>query len=219
MNTFFYNKIPRYFIENLTAVREPIDNLWNVLVVIEAINSSPDCLIKSYEHGFDIALFSTNFKRFLIKKIDGYFSMSNPFQVIVGDENISFTCDIIKESVSGIFISIMKNAITTYKENNYSHEESILSMSYNFNLEIAECIKYYDAFVYLISGEHGYFRFDDDPVNSNNHIHPRYHLDIFCTNSSTLKIGTQKIADLSTFMALADKTIDKKYLADSPLVL
>ncbi|MEL4293401.1 hypothetical protein [Shewanella xiamenensis] len=219
MSAYFYNRIPLYFIDNLIAVREPIDNLWNILVVIEAINNSPDCLVDNYNNGFDIALFSSNFKRFLINKSDGYFSMSNPFQVLIEDGMVSFTCDVINEPVNGIFISILKNAITTYKESSYSHEESILSMSYNFNLEIPVCIKYYDAFISLISSEHGYFRFDDDPEHSDAHIHPRYHFDIFCTNSSALKIGMHKIADLSTFMALTDKTIDKKYLVDLPQLL
>lgn len=203
----------------MVAVREPVDNLWNVLVVVEAINCDPYYSPTADDNNFDLALFTQNCQRFLVKKADGYFSMSNPFHVIVQGDVISFNCDQLQERVGGMLVSILKNAITTFKHDGHSHENIIVSLSENFGLDIQESIRYYDTFASLISEEHGYFRFDDDDVNANGHIHPRYHFDIFCTNSSALKVGTTRVDEIDYFLSLADKTVEKKYLADSSQVL
>ncbi|CAH1553612.1 hypothetical protein [Vibrio rotiferianus] len=220
MSTFYFNDIPSHVLNRLIAVREPVDNLWNVLIVVEAINCAPQ-YHQIADDPFDVAVFTQNCQRFLVQKEDGYFSMSNPFQVIIQDNTntMHFNCDQLQEQVGGMLISILKNAITTFKNEGHSHENIIVSISENFGLDVQESIRYYDTFASLISEEHGYFRFDDDPNNINGNIHPRYHFDIFCTNSSALKVGTPCLVGTDYFLALADKTVEKKYLADSTQIL
>lgn len=217
MSKFYFNEIPSHALEEIVAVREPVDNLWNILVVVEAINHYPIYSIND-ENLSKVAIFTENCDRFLIRNETGYFSMTNPFQIVIHESILSFNCDQLQESVGGMLISILKNAITTFKTESHSHENIIVSISENFSLDISESIRYYDTFTSLLSEEHGYFRFDDDDKNKNGHIHPRYHFDIFCTNTSTLKIGTPKVADMTYFLALVDKAINKKYLADSDQV-
>ncbi|MEZ9495682.1 hypothetical protein AB4170_25345 [Vibrio splendidus] len=218
MSVFYYDGLPLHFMRRLRAVRDPLDNLWNILVLVEAINSYPEKRKDSDTDGFDVAVFTKDFHRFLVKKDDGYFSMSNPFQVLLGDDDISFNCDQLEEAVSGRFISIMRNAIQTVQENIYSHDDIVLSLHENFGMTWTEAAEYSDTFASLISDDHGYFRFDDDLDNQNGDIHPRYHFDIFFKNSSTLKVGYDRFAELDCFLSLADKNVDKKYLLDSALI-
>ncbi|WP_244899704.1 hypothetical protein [Shewanella japonica] len=198
--------------KRLCAVREPYDNLWNTLILIEAINSCPDLRTEHYEGGFDVAIFTKDLDRFLIKKSDGYFSMSNPFQVVLGDNEISFNCDLLEEPVSGRFISIMRNAIETVRGGIFSHDDIVLSLHENFNMDWSEAAAYSDTFASIIAGDHGYFRFDDDENNEDGHIHPRYHFDIFFRNSSSIKIGYDRVAGVECFLSLTDKNHPKKYL-------
>ncbi|HHG3472003.1 hypothetical protein HYN47_15540 [Vibrio parahaemolyticus] len=218
MSIFYYKNFPTHFMQRLRSVRDPVDNLWNVLVLVEAINSHPEKQIETGEDGFDVAVFTKDFHRFLVRKDDGYFSMSNPFQVHLGNNEISFNCDVLEEAVSGRFISIIRNAIQTVHGNIYSHNDIVLSLHENFGMEWTEAAKYSDTFASLLSDDHGYFRFDDDPDRQNGDVHPRYHFDIFFKNSSSLKVGYDKFAELQCFLALADKNYPKKYLLDSNLI-
>jgi hypothetical protein len=87
-----------------------------------------------------------------------------------------------------------------------------LDLVANFHLEVTEASNYLDAFLHLISEDHGYFRFDDDLGHANGHIHPRYHFDFFCKNSTSVKIGKDKYADIDCFYSLFDSTQAKHYL-------
>ncbi|EGR0392111.1 hypothetical protein OC506_03740 [Vibrio vulnificus] len=214
MSVFYYCNIPKHYMAGFKAVRNSLDNLWNVLQLAEIVNSCPENTEGGCKNNFDVAIFTNDFHRFVVKKEDGYFSMSIPFQVIVEDGHVSFNCDLNEQPVSGKFISIMRNAIQTADGNLHSHEDVILSINENFNVEFAEATEYYDTFAALISEEHGYFRFDDDEVNANGDIHPRYHFDIFYKNNSSLKIGYDKTADIDCLISLADKVTPKKYLTD-----
>lgn len=214
MSTFFFKDIPLHFEKKLLAVRDSLDNFWNILAIIEAINSFPSTQVDNDEQGFDIAIYTKDSNRFLVKKTDGYFSMANPFQIIVSNETISFNCDQAEEIVSGRFIAIMRNAIETARSRYFSHDDIALSLANNFELSVDEAISYTDSFCSLISSEHGYFRFDDDSENENAHIHPRYHFDIFYKESASLKIGYKRKAGTDCFLSLTNKSLPKKYLSD-----
>ncbi|MBY7667251.1 hypothetical protein [Vibrio anguillarum] len=196
------------------AVRNSLDNLSNILQLAEIVNSFPQNTEGADKDNFDVAIFTEDFHRFVVKKIDGYFSMSIPFQVLVEDDHISFNCDLLEQAVSGRFISIMRNAIKTVDGNFHSHEEVIFSINENFNADYEEATAYYDTFAALISEDHGYFRFDDDEGNEDGHVHPRYHFDIFYKNNSSLKIGYDRLAGVDCLVTLADKASPKKYLLD-----
>ncbi|KOO58068.1 hypothetical protein WH43_09640, partial [Rheinheimera sp. KL1] len=69
-------------------------------------------------------------------------------------------------------------------------------------------------FFHLISEDHGYFRFDDDAANENGKVHPRFHLDFFLKNSSTLKIGLDRGISLETVISMFDPTRPKWFLRE-----
>ncbi len=214
MTAFFYKDIPQYQFNQFVAVRDAYDNLLNLLNLVEIINTCSHCNVNEYKEGddFDLVIFSGEYCRAIIKNGEGCFSMAIPFQIIESSNIISFNLDVIGEEVSGQFISIMRNALRTSKNTVFSNEEIILSLTENFNLEVQDAIFYYDAFVYLIAEDHGYFRFDDDIANEDGAFHPRYHFDFFCKNTSSVKVGLDNPADLKCFYALLDSKHPKHYL-------
>jgi len=212
MSAYFYREIPQYQMSGFCAVRNSLDNLANILKLAEIINTCQYCRVEDEEMGFDVAVFSGEYRRALIKKDDGYFSMSIPFQIVNSGDRIIFNSDYLEEEVSGRFISMMRNCIQTLKESSLSHEGVIYSLTQDFNLVISDAIRYYDAFASLISEDHGFFRFDDDPHNEDGDIHPRYHFDIFYKNTTSIKIGYDRVADIGCFYSLFDGSIPKMYL-------
>ncbi|EPS4549119.1 hypothetical protein ACVEVU_002284 [Morganella morganii] len=220
MSVYFYNSIPKYYMDRFKAVRGSLDNLFNVLQAIEIVNCCHSCNVENIKGDldFDLAIFTGDFHRFLIRKDDGYFSMAIPFQVIIEGETISFNSDLLQENVGGHVISILRNAISSTLDSSHSHEEVILSIVDNFNLSFPEALLYYDTFTSLLANDHGYFRFDDDEEHENGHVHPRYHFDVFYKNTSSIKIGYDKYDTLDCFYSLVDKNIPKKYLASDSLV-
>lgn len=212
MSTYFYREVPSYQKSKFCAVRDSLDNLSNVLMLAETINNCPHCRVENDDTGFDIAVFTGEHRRALIKKEDGYFSMSIPFQIVNSGDRIILNSDYLGEEVSGRFISIMRNAIQTIRGNSHSHEDIVLSLADDFNLGVPDATRYYDAFAALIAEDHGYFRFDDDPSNEDGDIHPRYHFDIFYKNTTSIKIGYDRLAGIECFYSLFDSSTPKKYL-------
>lgn len=212
MTAFFFKGIPDYRMSGFCAVRDALDNLENILQLAELVNTCAHCKLSEFQEDFDFAIFSGDYCRALIKKSDGYFSMTIPFQIIDDGFRVYFNLDLMEEEVSGSFISIIRNAILTSKSGIHSHEEIICSIVDSFGLSVNEAIPYYDAFATLLTDDHGYFRFDDDPKNQNGNIHPRYHFDFFFKNSSSIKIGTDTAVNMSCFYSLFDGTLPKHYL-------
>lgn len=210
-----YKNIPDYYMEGFRPVRSSLDNLENVLQVIEIINFCHEYKNDGKDFDdFDLLVFFGDFNRFVVRKKNGYFSMSIPFQVVIEGDYISFNFDMIKASVDAYFISIMRNAIKTAESSLHSHEDVIMSLVNDFDIDIKESLNYYDAFASLLSEDHGYFRFDDDMENENGDIHPRYHFDIFYKDSSSIKIGYDKMLEVPCLSFLMDKTHPKKYLVE-----
>ncbi|TBU98771.1 hypothetical protein [Phytopseudomonas dryadis] len=212
MSAFFYKGIPGYCLDGFCAVRSSTDNLSNILHLAELINTRGHCRTADYDPDFDFAIFTGDFCRALVKKRDGFFSMAIPFQLINDGETIYFNFDPAGEAVSGRFISILRNAILTAAHSFISHEEIVCSISDSFGLDISEATHYYDIFASLLADDHGYFRFDDDPDNEDGCIHPRYHFDFFYKNSSSIKLGIDKYADIECFYSLFDGKQKKHYL-------
>lgn len=212
MTAYFFKEVPDFHMKNFCPVRDSLDNLENILQVAEIVNLCGHCRIAPPGQNFDIAIFSGDYSRALIKKSDGYFSMAIPFQIIDDGEQIRFNFDLASEDVSGSFISIIRNAILTCREGPHSHEEVIVSIADSFGLDVRSAADYYDAFTSLLTDDHGYFRFDDDLKNANGDIHPRYHFDFFFKNNSSIKIGLDTSADIDCFYALFDGNRAKRYL-------
>lgn len=212
MTVLFFKNVPDYYLNNFKAVRTSFDNLYNLLNVVEAINSSSHCRIDGFEPDFSFAVFCGDTNRLLVTKKDGYFSMALPFQVLDEGEIISFNFDYLGEEVSGRLISIMKNIIYTHTEGCFSHDEVVLSLVENFSLTVEEATNYYEGFIYLLTEDHGYFRFDDDPKNANGAVHPRLHFDFFFKNSTNIKLGIHKAPGINFFYDIFDSSRKKPFL-------
>lgn len=213
MNKYFYKNVPRHFINKFCAVRDPFDNLANLLVIADVVNYSEAAQVNGSEDDFDFAIFSGSYSRALIKKEGGYFSMAFPFQIINHGDRISLSCDYKRWEVDGLFVSIMRSAINDAKKGNISHDEFVLSISDTYDIDTAMSIEYFGTFLKLICDDHGYFRFDDDPDNENGDLHPRYHFDFFYKNGSSIKIGYNGEVDIECFYSFFDSARPKKYIA------
>ncbi|MBF4987597.1 hypothetical protein [Methylophilus sp. 14] len=212
MSAFFFKSIPDYYLNKFVAVRDIFDNLYNILIIAEIINHFNDKKTDTYDPEYNFVIYSGDYRRVVVRRDSGYFSMSVPFQIVDDGYRIFFNSDSIKQEVDGYLISIFRNAISTCQEADFSIEAILVSLMDSFGLEDYEATKYLDAFIALINEDHGYFRYDDDEENHNGDIHPRYHLDIFIKNTSTVKIGTELQQNLDCFYSLCDKKIPKKYL-------
>lgn len=211
MSSYYFSGIPSFHIEKLRAVRDAYDNLLNILQIAEMVNCCAHC--RSEESAdFDFAIFTGSFARVLIKKENGFFTMTLPFQIIDYGENILFNYDNHNLPVHAQFISIMRNSIEVCREYGYSHEDIISSLCDNFNIDMRESVNYCDVFTSLLTEDHGYFRFDDDLENERGRIHPRYHFDFFYKNSTSIKIGLNECIDASYFFDMFDKDREKPYL-------
>lgn len=212
MTAYFYTDIPKYCLNNFCAVRNAFDNFQNLLNIAEVVNACTYNKTDDCSDNFELVIFSGEYSRALIKKSDGFVSMAIPFQVVDHGDRITFNFDLLKDEVDGRFISIMRNAIQTSRDHDFSHESIALSLFDNFSLEMQEAINYSDAFVSIVSEDHGYFRFDDDPQNENGQLHPRYHIDFFYKNSSSVKVGVGEFVDIDFFYSLFDGNHPKHYL-------
>lgn len=212
MTAFYFNSIPSYYLDKFVPVRNIFDNFYNTLVIAEIVNRHHYVYPLPHNPQYDFIVYSGDYQRVFIKKIDGFSSMTIPFQIVDNGGEIYFNCDSIQHPVDSYLISIFRNAIRTCQESNFSIETIIISLMENFSLSDIEATKFLDAFISSINEDHGYFRYDDDEENEDGDIHPRYHLDIFIKNTSTIKIGTSIIHGLDCFSSLCDKTVAKKYL-------
>lgn len=211
MSSYFIYNVPDYWMRNFRAVRSAADNLHNVINVAEIVNTCQDRISPDFQDKFDVAIFSSPYRRALINKEGGHFSMGIPFQIINEGNHLSFNMDFTKEPVSGQLLAILKSAASTWRENP-SAEDITLSISDSFGLDVLEASRYCDAFLSTLSEDHGYFRFDDDPKNANGRIHPRYHYDFFFLNSTSIKFGADTVENIECFYSMCDPSIAKRFL-------
>ncbi|HCI5917505.1 TPA: hypothetical protein NPN60_005078, partial [Klebsiella pneumoniae] len=179
MSQYLFNNIPGEYFDKFRPVRDVFSNLENLLVIAEIVNTCHSSWNKK-TNDFDLLITTGTHKRILIRKPDGFFTMNLPFQVIEFEENISFNYDAYGLAVNAEFISRCRNVITTCDNGFFSHEAIAVDLCDNFDGDMQQAIHYSDAISALLLLDHGYFRFDDDPIRVNGKIHPRYHFDFFC---------------------------------------
>ncbi|MDP1539906.1 MAG: hypothetical protein Q8L72_04540 [Moraxellaceae bacterium] len=212
MSVYYIRNLPAYTRLGFLSVRDSFDNLSNVLRVIEIVNASQSSISLERSDDFDLVIFTGICNRVVVRKSKGFFTMSIPFQVINSGEGIYFNCDYIGGKVDGLYLSVMRNAISVSKNKFITNDDIVLSISETFGLGVHESINYSNAFFSLLADDHGYFRFDDDFDNEDGDVHPRYHFDFFYKNSSCVKIGVVGDISIEYFYSLFDKSKPKKYM-------
>ncbi|SNY65053.1 hypothetical protein [Stenotrophomonas sp. CC120223-11] len=214
MSAYSYQNVPQHLMSRFRAVRCAADNLWNLLVVADAVNTCSHLMTRSEEGEFNLRIYSGSYSRALIVKDGGYFSMAIPFQIIDDGDRISFNSDGAELPVSGIFLAALKNSVTTWNEESPSPDSVLLSLVENFGVEFETAMRWTEEFISLLSNDHGFMRFDDDPKNENGIIHPRFHFDFFFSNHSSAKIGLYTRSTMDCFTSLFDKNLPKHYLRE-----
>lgn len=212
MSVYYFAGLPDYHMKGFSPVRDAFDNLSNILRVVEIVNACQSYITFSPIKNFDFVIFTGSCNRALVRKSNGYFTMSIPFQVIDHGDGIAFNSDQICGEVDGLFLSVMRNAIAVSKSSYISCDDVVLSINETFGLSVRESIMYCDAFFSLLADDHGYFRFDDDPDGENGNVHPRFHFDFYFKNASSVKIGTEALVDIECFHSLFDKSLPKMFL-------
>lgn len=213
MTPYYYSQVPQYLLRQFVAVRSSCDNLSNILSLTEIINHCSYDQVVRKPTDFDVAIFAGEICRALIKKSDGFFSMSLPFHIIDEGDRLCFNIDKVKERADGRMISLFRNAIATINERGYiSPDELILSWSEAFNVDLPTAMDYCEALISILTEDHGYFRFDDDPKNENGRVHPRFHFDFFYKNTSSLKLGSHGPVNIDFFHSIFDGGREKPFL-------
>lgn len=212
MIAYIYNRVPQYIIDGFRASRTVFEHLHNVLQVCECINYYSELKVVDLRDGFDIIVFGSHNPRVLVKKANGFSCIQLPFQIIDDGETISLVLADFGEIVDGRFASLMRSALNTALESNISTDDISLTLAESFGLDVQTACLYCDIFFHLVSQDHGYFRFDDDEINQNGDIHPRYHLDFFLNNTSSFKIGLDRPIEIETIISMLDPSKPKWYL-------
>ena len=212
MSYYLFNEIPRYHIDGFVSVRDSYDNILNILNFIETVNNCNHHMTDD-ENNIDLAIFTGDCSRLLVKKEDGYYTMSMPFQIIDHGDTISFNLNYVNLAITNQFISIMRSCVTLCKTVGHSSEDIILSICESYSVELSDAVMYHDTFSMLASQDHGYFRFDDDLPNSNGRVHPRYHFDFYMNNATSVKFGIGTNINFDFFKNLFDKTKAKPFLS------
>lgn len=211
MSVYLFKTLPRNLQNSFCAVRSTADNLFNLLKVAEIILTCNDFRVEE-NNDFDVAVYTGGYNRVLVRKSDGFFTMNFPFKIEDQGDSLSLMYDNFQMVIDLRTVSMMRNAIQTCNLTGYSHEEIILSLNSNFDAPIREAIDVCDAFTSLISEDHGYFRFDDDPTNENGAIHPRFHFDFFFRNTASVKLGADMMISHDFFYPLFDIKQEKHYI-------
>jgi hypothetical protein len=98
---------------------------------------------------------TSGINRILVKKNDGFFTMSFPFQLIDYGYNLSAHLDDYGITIDARSF-LMKNALETATSNVYCHDDIALSLNNSFGLEGLDCTIYADIFSHLLLKDHGY---------------------------------------------------------------
>ena len=118
----------------------------------------------------------------------------------------------ITDQVISLLISIFQSENGKLGESLESVMDFIIDRASEFEYENIDNI--WRLLFKLWHMEEGYVRYDDDPEHANENIHPRYHLDVNYSNSSTYKIGLKKPLEIENMISLLDITSECAYLQD-----
>lgn len=154
---------------------------------------------------------------FVISK-DKMFSIHFPFTINTDSHSISF----LNQKISASILSILQTVF--WETNDDTTIESIIEILWNETDEYdisSQDKGFLDRLaLFLISFEPGYIRYDFDLNTAQeyekrgiNHIHPKYHFDIYYSNATTFKVGIENEISYETFIDVLNKQTTCYYLS------
>lgn len=153
------------------------------------------------------------------KKAKKYFSFILPFNINEAEDELSF---IGKNTYTPVGLYTLEILSTLCKndwfgdnnEDNYDIElfsESHIELIREFNITLEEKTDLWTIIKLLLTFEPGYIRYDYDPDNAIDDVHPLHHLDIYYSDEGTFKLGFHesiKVSERLEFSSFEDILLD-----------
>ena len=137
-----------------------------------------------------------------------YFSVCMPFHIEEKENDLKFfskTYGEIDSVVVTDLLSLFEGERNVFNSN-FEYIEDNIILRENPRPGLWELIQ--DMFCY----DSGYLRYDHDQENYNEECHPIDHLDIFCSSSSTFKLGVKAGFSEDDFLDLLDSSKPVKFI-------
>lgn len=139
---------------------------------------------------------------------DKIFSINFPF-VVIDDDGILTFRSIHHSAINSMVTS---QVISLLELDNVFENIDVL----HFAEPISDLCEYDEdlwcLFRELLMQEDGYIRYDYDPKQSNGHLHPLHHLDVFYTSGSTFKLGLKRNVSLENFSDVLNRNTNCHYV-------
>lgn len=177
-------------------------------LIITPISSIPS---SSCEH--KLIVYVDKMSRLLYCMKDKIFSFQFPLKICESNDEKYISIQdqnnlIIDSKISSFLLTIFQSE--DIKDSNLSNKvaERIIDYDlYSFEHQLNNLVKY------LIMFEPGYIRYDNDIVHINGMQHPEYHLDLFYSENSTMKLGLHDSIDYNWLLDIMNTKTNCKYIS------
>lgn len=178
--TFFLDNISvNEFFKPIRSRSHAIERTLRALKLMGLNPKIPKTSIKG-----ELRLYIDKMNRIFFYTENKYFTLNFPFSVQGTINEMKFYSDylgVIDNKKSSDLLALINSGV--------QNEECIDAFYDKFCDVVEYNVEIWNEFRRLIQLEDGYIRYDHDPINEDNDIHPLNHLDIFYSQSSTIKIG------------------------------
>jgi hypothetical protein len=187
-----------------SAIREKRDVILLLMKTVKLINSPLSPIEPNRKAGEIILLISKMSRLFFVSDVK-IFSIRFPF--FVGESEEQFT-------ISSVYVENIDSKLTSHIISFFSFSEAFEFPDF---LDFAEYLPDEDERIWnlvreLLLFEDGYIRFDHDPRNANDKIHPLNHFDVFYTDQCSFKIGIHQKISVSEIIDFLDRGTECSYL-------
>ncbi len=196
---------------------------------IQSILNGTSIVVTEDHEEFNMCIYIDKMSRVFYFQKNKIFSMCFPFYIkkeeqknvdyllyeelfIIKDNDINIDSNIIN-ILASIYndISVLEKG---FEESYFELEEKLQALYYDFNLP--ETVYPIDDIWMLITtistNEPGYLRYDYDNKNNDKDMHPLNHIDFYCTDKNTFKIGLHEDIDLLDMIEILDNNKERFYL-------
>lgn len=214
MKLYQFN-VNEYLIGGSTAIREKLDIIKLLIGTIKYISSVTLNALPSLPHSdITVIIYVDKMSRIFYCQDEKIYTMQFPFSIT--EENGKLKIYYNEYELDSMITTILASIFNHNSEFNESLE-SMAEVYYNTMKEYEVEGEIYnelcwDIFLYLLSFESGYLRYDYDIERQDPMTHPLNHLDIYYSNKNTFKIGLVKKIDNNDLIDLLDINTNCKFL-------
>lgn len=208
-------QVNEYLIGGSTAIREKFDIIKLLIGTIKYISSvTLDDLNSGLDNDITVIIHVSKMSRIFYCQDEKIYTVQFPFSILEKDRRLKIYYDKYE----------LDSKITTILENIFNHQivfneslESMAEVYYNTMKEFeVESVIYnevcWEMFLYLLSFEPGYLRYDYDLKRQDQIMHPLNHLDFYYSGKNTFKIGLGKKINEDDLIDIIDINTKCKFL-------